>query len=77
MTFRPLRDCVVVRPVEAEEKKVRVHDGTHATRAAVAKLETGNQDVKAAIESVLRTPEASIRQIAEPTRVFYPGRQDR
>jgi hypothetical protein len=35
MTFRPLHDRVVVRRVEAEEKKDRVDDAMHATKAAV------------------------------------------
>jgi chaperonin GroEL len=34
MTFRPLHDRVVVRLVEAEEKKDRVHDAMHDTKAA-------------------------------------------
>ncbi len=34
MTFRPLHNGVVVRLVEAEEKKERVHDAMHDTRAA-------------------------------------------
>lgn len=79
MTFRPLHDRVVVRPVEVEEKKDRVHDtkavaeegvvpdGTallHA-KAAVAKLKTDNPDVKAGFEIVHQALEASIRQITE------------
>jgi hypothetical protein len=35
MTFRPLHDRVVVRRVEAKEKKDRVDDAMHATKAAV------------------------------------------
>jgi hypothetical protein len=34
MTFRPLHDRVVVRLVEDEEKKDRVPDAMHATKAA-------------------------------------------
>jgi chaperonin GroEL len=34
MTFRPLHDRVVVRLVEVEEKKDRVNDAMHATKAA-------------------------------------------
>jgi len=34
MTFRPLHDRVVMRLVEADEKKDRVHDAMHDTKAA-------------------------------------------
>jgi chaperonin GroEL len=35
MTFRPLHDRVLVRRVEVAEKKDRVDDAMHATKAAV------------------------------------------
>jgi chaperonin GroEL len=70
--------------VEVKEKKDRVDDAMHATRAAVeegivpgggtallrakaavAKLQSDNPDVRAGINIVLRALEAPIRQIAE------------
>jgi chaperonin GroEL len=70
--------------IEVKEKKDRVDDAMHATRAAVeegivpgggtallrakaavAKLQSDNPDVKAGINIVLRALEAPIRQIAE------------
>ena len=70
--------------IEVKEKKDRVDDALHATRAAVeegivpgggtallrakaavAKLQSDNADVKAGVNIVLRALEAPIRQIAE------------
>jgi len=70
--------------IEVKEKKDRVDDAMHATKAAVeegivpgggtallrakaavAKLQSDNADVKAGINIVLRALEAPIRQIAE------------
>ncbi|KAB0267261.1 chaperonin GroEL [Microvirga brassicacearum] len=70
--------------IEVREKKDRVEDAMHATKAAVeegivpgggtallrakaavAKLKTGNADVRAGITIVLRALEAPIRQIVE------------
>ena len=54
---------------EMKEKKARVEDAMHATKAAVSKLKTDNPDVKAGINIVLRALEAPIRQIAENSGV--------
>jgi co-chaperonin GroES (HSP10) len=64
MTFRPLHDRVVVRLVEDEEKKDRVPDAIHVTKAAVAKRKTDNPDMKVGIKIVERALKAPIRQIA-------------
>ncbi len=51
--------------IEVKEKKDRVDDALHATKAAVAEVNSDNPDIQAGINIVLRALEAPIRQIAE------------
>ncbi len=49
--------------VEMKEKKARVEDALHATRAAISKLKGDNADQDAGIKIVLRAMEEPLRQI--------------